>query len=288
MILLLYVILFIQDYLAQKLIILKCQLCFIIAVIIIVIAVLILAGISTTVVMMNKHTVRDDSFIDDTSEEKIDDKEIVEINKNDDTKETVKEGKQISTLKEEDKKEAAALQTDNEKKQKDVKNDSKKEINNSTTEQLTTEASKPSEMKVQQPEAEEPKHSETKIQQTVETPKPAITDNTNNQTEEKVNPTVESTTEKEKIWHEPVYEQVWVVDTPAWDEDVVEYHDICNQCGCNITTGGWVAHCKASADEEGYEHCFSYSTDVPVVVNTIHHDEKGHYEQKLITEGYWE
>ena len=135
------------------------------------------------------------------------------------------------------------------------------------TEQQTTEAAKPTESASQQP---------------VTTEAPKTTEASSGSG---------TTTEKEKVWHDPVYEDVWVVDTPAWDEDVVEYHDICNQCGFDFTTThvSVSEHQQATISPENPTGtCWSYSTDVPVVVNTIHHDEKGHYEQKLVKDGYWE
>ena len=87
-----------------------------------------------------------------------------------------------------------------------------------------------------------------------------------------------------KIWHEPVYEQVWVVDEEAWDEDVYEVHCICNTCGLDLTIAGIRPSSHLGGDEEDCESWHSEN----VKIKTIHHDEDGHYEQKLVKEGYWE
>ena len=139
----------------------------------------------------------------------------------------------------------------------------------------TTEAQN-SEITTAPTTTESQKQTTTTAPTTTESPKPSTTQAT--------------ATEKEKVWHEPVYEDVWVVDYPAYEAPVYEYHTVCNQCGLDFTATHTdiVAHQKASADEEGYEHCFSYTTGVSVLVGTETVPEVGHYEQKLVKDGYWE
>lgn len=260
-------------------------------IVIIIVSLLAIIGIIVPAVsLMNKSEKKNDmveitseelEVSNDVLDENVQDKDNAgkEMNeKKDDKKDTAKVEKQTAVVKEEEKKTDPTIQTESKNGSKD-----KKEGNN--------EASKPSETIEKQPAAEEPKTTEAAIQQpTAEVPKPVNTEAEKPSTTERPNTTTEVTTEKEKVWHEAVYENVWVIDEPAWNEDIVEYHAICNQCGFDLTSSGvsWDAHCKASADEEGYEHCFSYSCGVPVVVNTIHHKEEGHYEKKLVKDGYWE
>ena len=86
----------------------------------------------------------------------------------------------------------------------------------------------------------------------------------------------------EKVWHEPIYEDVWVIDEEAWTEDIYEQHSVCNQCGMDITADGIRApqHIKET-------ECYSYRSEM-VKVNTIYHEPKGHYEKKIVSDGYWE
>lgn len=123
---------------------------------------------------------------------------------------------------------------------------------------------------------------ETPAQGTLEQPQPA---------------TPESEHERQPVWHEPVYEQQWVVDQAAWDETVSEpiYEEvsraICNGCGADITD---------CIDEHGYNammsgnmSCGAYHVVTETIQTgtntyTIHHDEIGHYENVLVQEGYWE
>ncbi len=88
-----------------------------------------------------------------------------------------------------------------------------------------------------------------------------------------------------KIWHEPVYEQVWVVDEEAYDEEIWEMHTCCTTCGYDFTIDG---RGEIAIDEHFHEYPHDGWGSRMVLVDTIHHDEEGHYEQKLVTEGYWE
>lgn len=88
----------------------------------------------------------------------------------------------------------------------------------------------------------------------------------------------------------PDYKQVWVEDSPAWDEQVPIYNDIevsvCNVCGAEIT-GNEAAHAKqhALAGEGGGHH-----NDYRSVITgheTIHHEAVGHWET-VEDGGHWE
>ena len=103
--------------------------------------------------------------------------------------------------------------------------------------------------------------------------------------------------EPQPVWHEPVYEQQWVVDQAAWDETVSEpiYENvercICNGCGADIT-GNVDAHLESQM-LAGNMACSGYHSEWQQVQTgtntyTVHHDEVGHYENVLVQEGYWE
>lgn len=96
---------------------------------------------------------------------------------------------------------------------------------------------------------------------------------------------VEVTTERQKIWHEPVYEDVWVVDDPGGD--VVQYksHTICYQCGFDFTANNYSQ--SDIGNHQSTYGCYSYGSEM-VADGVKHYDEVGHYEKKLVEEGYWE
>lgn len=91
------------------------------------------------------------------------------------------------------------------------------------------------------------------------------------------------------IHHDAVYENKYVVDQPAYDEQVPRYemkaHDICNQCGADIT-GNTTAHNKAHAmaGESGGWHT-EWIQEV-VGYDTVHHPEQGHNEQVLVKDAW--
>ena len=109
--------------------------------------------------------------------------------------------------------------------------------------------------------------------------------------------TPEPEPEPQPVWHEPVYEQQWVVDQAAWDETVSEpiYENvelcICNGCGADITSDPW-GHLENQM-LAGNMACSGYHSEWQQVQTgtntyTVHHDEVGHYENVLVQEGYWE
>lgn len=99
----------------------------------------------------------------------------------------------------------------------------------------------------------------------------------------------ETPTADKRVWVEPVYEKVWVVDKP---EEVnyypiwrTEYHDVCNECGMILDGGIASDHILGS-------ECSSYSGDVPFDVQDGWYEEiipeEGHWEDVLVEEGHWE
>ena len=93
----------------------------------------------------------------------------------------------------------------------------------------------------------------------------------------------------EKIEHPAEYEDQWVVDVPAYDTPVYENHTICYTCreqglGNVIIDGQAGAHQIMHA-EKG-ETCH-YGTE-SIQVDTIHHPEEGHWEKVLIKDSWIE
>ena len=101
--------------------------------------------------------------------------------------------------------------------------------------------------------------------------------------------TTESTTEKPKVWHEPIYEDVFVVDSPAGDLPNYESHDICNGCGLDFDATGIdpSAHFREVLAASGNINCGGYHNEM-VESGTVHFEETGHWETVLVQEGYWE
>lgn len=87
---------------------------------------------------------------------------------------------------------------------------------------------------------------------------------------------------KEVVHHEAVshIEGVYVVDQAAYDENIYKRKIICKQCGAMFDDVGevYVNHVKESNGA-----CGSYRTE-KVLVDVIHHEEEGHYEEKKITD----
>ena len=91
------------------------------------------------------------------------------------------------------------------------------------------------------------------------------------------------------VWTD-LTQQVYVVDSAAWDEEVVTYqqavHTICNVCGFDFTAAGYnedqiFAHSDAHvlAFEGGGYH--TELVQYPVT-SYVHHDEVGHYETVVV------
>ena len=95
--------------------------------------------------------------------------------------------------------------------------------------------------------------------------------------------------QKQPIWI-PDFEDVWVEDSPAWDESVPIHGytevSICNICGADIT-GNTAAHGKQHmlAGEGSGHH--SEVRDAVVGYETVHHGAEGHWE-RVESGGHWE
>lgn len=87
--------------------------------------------------------------------------------------------------------------------------------------------------------------------------------------------------QKKLVHHDPVTEQRWVEDSPAFDEPVYEYHTICD-CGIfldNMTNEQLYHHIEEdmmSGRGGGYK-------DEMVYMGTAHHEATGHYETVEVT-----
>ncbi len=86
------------------------------------------------------------------------------------------------------------------------------------------------------------------------------------------------------------YKQVWVEDSPAWDEQMPVYShtegSVCNVCGA-VITGNEAAHGKAHMMAgEGSGHHTEYVDEI-VRYDTVHHDAVGHWETGE-DGGHWE
>ena len=99
----------------------------------------------------------------------------------------------------------------------------------------------------------------------------------------------ESDSRKQPVWLID-YEDVWVEDSPAWDESVPIYGytevSICNVCGADIT-GNTAAHGKQHmlAGEGSGHH--SEVRETVVGYETVHHGAEGHWE-RVESGGHWE
>ena len=89
----------------------------------------------------------------------------------------------------------------------------------------------------------------------------------------------------ETIHHPAEYTTKWVVDQPAWDEQVpiteMREHSICDTCGADIT--------GFAADHILNGTCRRYHSEwIEEIIgyDTIHHDEVGHNEQVLVKEAW--
>ena len=95
--------------------------------------------------------------------------------------------------------------------------------------------------------------------------------------------------QKKPVWVVD-YEDVWVEDSPAWDESVPVHGytevSICNICGADIT-GNTAAHGKQHmlAGEGSGHH--SEVRDAVVGYETVHHGAEGHWE-RVESGGHWE
>ena len=95
--------------------------------------------------------------------------------------------------------------------------------------------------------------------------------------------------QKKPVWVVD-YEDVWVEDSPEWDESVPIHGytevSICNVCGADIT-GNTAAHGKQHmlAGEGSGHH--SEVRDTVVGYEAVHHGAEGHWE-RVESGGHWE
>jgi hypothetical protein len=95
--------------------------------------------------------------------------------------------------------------------------------------------------------------------------------------------------QKQPVWVVD-YEDIWVEDSPEWDESVPIYGytevSICNICGAEIT-GNTTAHGKQHmlAGEGSGHH--SEVRETVTGYETVHHAAQGHWE-KAESGGHWE
>ena len=170
------------------------------------------------------------------------------------------------------------------------------EAKQSTTEKITTEA-----ITTEQPANQTSTEQLITEQQTTEqTTTEQVLSESNTLEQTSTEQTVAESTERQKIWHEPVTEQVWVVDheawTETWEEPATEYHDVCNSCGAIVDGAGsdhlynsWLQYLNGEISYE--QTCVGYSTDVAfykTITKTKEHPEEGHYETVIMKEGYWD
>lgn len=101
------------------------------------------------------------------------------------------------------------------------------------------------------------------------------------------------------VHHDAVYEKKWVVDKPAWTEQVPKYemreHIYCNYCNKDITNlagsqSFWDHLDNHILNGEGANGS-GYRTDwikEQVGTETIHHKEEGHYENVKVKDAWTE
>ena len=99
--------------------------------------------------------------------------------------------------------------------------------------------------------------------------------------------------EKPRVWHDPVYEERWIVDQAAWDETISEpiYETreiaVGNQSG-TIIEGDPNEYLLDNPNGDTGWHSEVQQVQTGTNSYVVHHDEIGHYEKVLVREGYWE
>lgn len=102
------------------------------------------------------------------------------------------------------------------------------------------------------------------------------------------------------VHHDEVTENVWVMDSAAWDEPVYEEQPIyeiqatgvrCKRCGAVFSNvSEWNNHSEAMSEQDDWSHG-AFETILEnvqvgtqtVQVGTIHHDTTGHVETKVVS-----
>ena len=90
----------------------------------------------------------------------------------------------------------------------------------------------------------------------------------------------------EEVVHPAETRQEWVVDKPAWTETIAKYKCVCNGCHAEFASDEeWAAHDKAAAMNGDFSHG-SY-TNVPYY-ETVEHPEEGHYVTVVVKPSWTE
>ena len=90
----------------------------------------------------------------------------------------------------------------------------------------------------------------------------------------------------EEVVHPAETRQEWVVDKPAWTETIAKYKCVCNGCHAEFASDEeWAAHDKAAAMNGDFSHG-SY-TNVPYY-ETVEHPEEGHYVTVVVRPSWTE
>lgn len=164
-----------------------------------------------------------------------------------------------------DKKEDDKLKADNKEKdvEKDSKEDKKDNTSSSNKENDKDSSSKPSN-------------------------KPS--GNTGSTEKPKPNHTHKWVEQFKTIHHDAVYENKYVVDQPAYDEQVPKYANvpvmICNDCGAELNASNCWDHIENHAMNGGKGSWTDTYKQVVVGYDTVHHPEQGHNEQVLVKEAW--
>ena len=92
------------------------------------------------------------------------------------------------------------------------------------------------------------------------------------------------------IHHDAIYENKYVVDQPAYDEQVPKYDNvpvmICNDCGAELNASNCWDHIEAHAMVGGKGSWTDTYKQVIVGYETVHHPEQGHNEQVFVKEAW--
>ena len=183
---------------------------------------------------------------------------VKEQTKESTVKQTEKESdKDTKNNKKDAKNEVNKKKDNDDKKKNEVKKESKKDQKDSSSNKISSNSSKSETSKSETPKPE--------------TPKPTLKPETPKPTPKPETPKPEEHVHN-WVYHEATGHYDKVVDQPAWDEPVYEWHAICGGCGRDFGPG------EAGADA-ALEHimmefgdaCENYHSE-PVETGTIHHE----------------
>lgn len=97
------------------------------------------------------------------------------------------------------------------------------------------------------------------------------------------------------VHHEAVTERVWIEDRAAYDETyentyLIGIHDICKGCGMDITASGMSYEEYDAHDRQhilnGEDSSYYSEPIYQTVIETVHHEAEGHYEDMVVQEAY--